>query len=84
MAALTSSSTTQIIAAGFRSLEEGQSVEFDIAQGQKGPQATGRARRLIQSFTGPSGARPPRWGRAPAVAAQVRRITTTLHFGTLT
>ncbi|RJQ82263.1 cold-shock protein [Pseudonocardiaceae bacterium YIM PH 21723] len=25
---------------GFRTLEEGQAVEFDIAQGQKGPQAT--------------------------------------------
>jgi CspA family cold shock protein len=25
---------------GFRNLEEGQSVEFTVAQGQKGPQAT--------------------------------------------
>jgi CspA family cold shock protein len=24
---------------GYRSLEEGQSVEFDVTQGQKGPQA---------------------------------------------
>lgn len=26
---------------GFRSLEENQRVEFEIGQGQKGPQATG-------------------------------------------
>ena len=26
---------------GFRSLEEGQRVEFEISQGQKGPQADG-------------------------------------------
>ena len=25
---------------GFKSLEEGQAVEFDVVQGQKGPQAT--------------------------------------------
>ena len=28
-----------IVADGFRSLEEGQRVEFEIGQGQKGPQA---------------------------------------------
>jgi CspA family cold shock protein len=30
---------TAIIGDGFRNLEEGQSVEFTITQGQKGPQA---------------------------------------------
>lgn len=30
-----------IDASGFRSLDEGQRVEFDLGQGQKGPQATG-------------------------------------------
>ena len=30
---------SQIDGAGFRSLDEGQRVEFEIGQGQKGPQA---------------------------------------------
>jgi cold shock protein len=30
---------SQIDASGFRNLEEGQRVEFEIGQGQKGPQA---------------------------------------------
>lgn len=29
-----------INAQGFKSLEEGQSVEFDVEKGQRGPQAT--------------------------------------------
>ncbi len=31
---------SSIDAGGFRSLDEGQRVEFEIGQGQKGPQAT--------------------------------------------
>ena len=30
---------SNINAQGFRELQEGQAVEFDVAQGQKGPQA---------------------------------------------
>jgi CspA family cold shock protein len=30
---------SQINATGFRALEEGQAVTFDVTQGQKGPQA---------------------------------------------
>ncbi|MBF6136319.1 cold-shock protein [Nocardia otitidiscaviarum] len=30
---------SQISGSGFKSLEEGQRVEFEIGQGQKGPQA---------------------------------------------
>ncbi|ATL67319.1 cold-shock protein [Nocardia terpenica] len=30
---------SEISGSGFRSLEEGQRVEFEIGQGQKGPQA---------------------------------------------
>ncbi|KAF0151791.1 MAG: cold shock protein (beta-ribbon CspA family), partial [Ignavibacteria bacterium] len=29
-----------IVGDGYRSLEEGQKVEFSVTQGQKGPQAT--------------------------------------------
>ena len=32
---------TAIQSGGYRSLEENQRVEFEIGQGQKGPQATG-------------------------------------------
>jgi CspA family cold shock protein len=36
---------------GFRSLEENQQVEFEVAQGQEGPQAT-HVRRLSQGRPG--------------------------------
>ena len=32
---------SEIQGSGFRSLDENQRVEFEIGQGQKGPQATG-------------------------------------------
>ena len=32
---------SEINGAGFRTLDEGQRVEFEIGQGQKGPQAQG-------------------------------------------
>ena len=32
---------SEISGAGFRNLEEGQRVEFEVTQGAKGPQATG-------------------------------------------
>ncbi|MEN4446366.1 cold-shock protein [Mycobacterium sp. SM3041] len=32
---------TEILGAGFRSLEESQRVKFDVTQGNKGPQAVG-------------------------------------------
>jgi cold shock protein len=31
---------SEIDGSGFRSLEDGQRVEFEVGQGQKGPQAT--------------------------------------------
>jgi len=32
---------SEIAGSGFRSLDEGQAVEFEVTQGQKGPQAAG-------------------------------------------
>jgi CspA family cold shock protein len=32
---------SEIQSQGFRTLEEGQKVEFEVGQGSKGPQATG-------------------------------------------
>ena len=31
---------SEIIGSGYRSLEDGQRVEFEVTQGQKGPQAS--------------------------------------------
>ncbi len=31
---------SKIISEGFRTLREGQAVEYDVAQGKKGPEAT--------------------------------------------
>ncbi len=41
-----SSTSSAIQADGFKSLDEGQRVEFDVTQGQKGPRPTGSSRRL--------------------------------------
>ena len=34
---------TAIVGEGYRSLDEGQKVSFDVTQGKKGPQAGGRS-----------------------------------------
>jgi hypothetical protein len=44
---------SEIDAGGFRSLDEGQRVEFEVGQGQKGPQATG-VRVVSAELCGPS------------------------------
>ena len=58
---------------GYRSLEEGQRVEFEITQGQKGPQADAvrRSERLVGTSDGPvptdrTGARPSGRVRRPS------------------
>ena len=42
---------TGINGEGFKSLEEGQEVEFDVIQGQKGPQAVGTASSFFTQYT---------------------------------
>ena len=38
---------TGIVADGFKTLEEGQSVTFDVTEGNRGPQVTERHRCLL-------------------------------------
>jgi cold shock protein len=61
-----------IDAGGYRSLEEGQRVQFEIGQGNKGPQATGVrivGRPVSLQATGP----PPFRGSGPVPFAADRR-----------
>ncbi|CAM5568884.1 hypothetical protein STANM309S_01804 [Streptomyces tanashiensis] len=49
---------------GFRELQEGQKVTFDIAQGQKGPH--GREHRLRLTLTRTDELGPAPWGAGPS------------------
>ena len=76
---------------GYRTLEEGQRVEFEISQGQKGPQADMvQARRLISARSATDATRhthegpASRQGRGPLVrapCAAMRLRPTRSHLG---
>jgi hypothetical protein len=61
-----------ITGGGYRSLQEGQKVAFDITQGQRGPQAGSSQRRPGRSFTA-STATSPGGDVQPSHAALSRR-----------
>ena len=50
---------SEIQGGGFKSLDENQRVQFEIGQGQKGPQATGRSRRLSPNRSASDQDKPP-------------------------
>ena len=54
---------------GYKSLDENQRVEFDITQGQKGPQAENVRPSRPLALRGTRRARPPHGGRARVLSS---------------